>query len=162
MASDVQTPCQRAELVGVVRPIPDVCTFVTPVFRTPAGETVAHSERDLQINSADGIGILDDEGKHLVAQRFVDLRITEFYPLWIGGEEYAPLASRNLVVQTGDLAIFGFEHAPNCFLIGTAAELARDLREKVIGASDAAATHIGKYTMEAVWRFLEETQRILV
>ena len=87
-----------AKLVGVARALPEVCTFVTPVF------------------------VLDNTP---VVQHVVDTRVRGFERT-ATGEEFTPLR-RNWSVSVGDDAVYGFELAANRYLLGTAVEVAGGL-----------------------------------
>src|ERR1700734_3455726 len=88
MGADVTT---SAQLVGIAKAIPDVETFVTPVFSVNTGARVAQ---------------IADAGK-----------IGAFEPVALG-PEYRTLGCR-LNVALGDAVVYGFEASRDEFVIGS-------------------------------------------
>jgi len=118
---------QVMTLVGIARAIPDVATFVTPVF-------------------------VDALGNYLIQDADGD-RVTGFRPVLIG-EEFQALP-RGLEARVGNAALFGFELSATTFLIGSASSLGSIL-DAVVEHHPMAADDVSK-TKAAVVRFIAET-----
>ncbi len=91
-----------ARLTGVARLIPEVATFVMPVFRGGNGK--------------------------LLVQRIRDCTITEFSEVSSQCEEQVRPFSDHRLVRPGNLALFGFETEVGKLALGIAYTLAQHLR----------------------------------
>jgi DNA-binding NarL/FixJ family response regulator len=117
-------------LTGIARPIPEVATFVTPVFRSRKGGTIVQR--------------VDENG--LVAG---------FAPITVG-EEFESLSAHHLVF-TNDPALFGFELGHGRIALGSAHGLADLLTEpETLGPSPGT---IHRATRAAIRRFIESAAR---
>ena len=89
----------RLQLKGVARVIPDVCTFVTPVFN-------------------------DEAGGNFI-QEITDGRTVNFRPIALA-EEFVPIkVSMSLMIEED--AVYAFESSSGHYLLGTWARLAEEL-----------------------------------
>src|SRR5262249_42970692 len=88
-------------LVGFARAIPDVCTFVTPIFQ----------------DRTDGYVIQEVKGN----------RISAFVPIF-AGEEFV-ICPLRIAMRIGDLPLYGYEFAANSFAVATSPCLKPILRE---------------------------------
>lgn len=112
-------------LAGFVRPIPDVRSFVTPVFL-----------------GNDDIHYLQDVRNHIV----IGFTRTTF------GEEFQSVASHH-AVRIGDRALYGFENAPECVAMACAWELASFLRDEKMAEHTELSD--APHTARAVGRFCD-------
>ena len=116
-----------AYLIGVARQMPDVCTFVTPVFRLLwNGQAVRQ-----QVNE--------------------ECRIVGFTPIAMG-EEFVPTKSE-ILISSGDEAVLGFEAEPGRFTVGTAPRLCKHL--EMLQRNPPPSARIGELTWAAVARLRE-------
>jgi hypothetical protein len=114
-------------LTGIVRPIPGVSTFVTPVFRQSGGRIVTQ--------------LVDDDG-----------RVTGFDPICLG-EGFESL-SENHVVYENDPALYAFELESGRIAFGSAPGLANLLLKADPQMFSATERRSRSATLAAVRRFL--------
>jgi hypothetical protein len=107
-------------LAGVIRPIPDVLTFVTPIFIGNDDYYYLQEVRDGQVIGFDRTNV---------------------------GEEFQPVSSR-YALTIGDQALYGFEVDQDQFLLSSATRLANflrnlfsDLKQSSSGPCTAQAVH---------------------
>lgn len=121
-------------LIGFTRPIPDVCTFVTPIFYT-------HSSSSYWI------------------QEYNNEAVTGFVEVFISGEEFIPnfLSPALFVSKVGCLAYHAYETQLNQIFAGNYIQM-KDRLKKLLTEEPFCISDIAKRTIE---RFINNSVRFI-
>lgn len=131
---------EEYRLVGFSRQIPDVYTFVTPVF----------SRENIHSNHITSAIERSENELNNYTQVIGKSRVVDFDLVCI--EENFKEVHTDIIIRCGSLPFFGFEISESSLLIGHANQLSAELESRIhaIGSNEGR-----RYTLIAINRFIE-------